>query len=78
MLDTPRYWYTAKRFGLGWRSALTWEAWAIDLSIFAFFVIAGPWFRSTQRPLLALSLLFGPVLARALVAHWKGEPGDQR
>ena len=74
-VDTPRYWYTAKRFGIGWRTALTWEGWTIDLALFALFVAAAPWFRSMQRPFLALTLLFGPLLARAAVAHFKGEPG---
>jgi hypothetical protein len=78
MLDTTRYWYTAKRFGLGWRRALTWEAWAIDLGILALFIAAGPWFRATQRPFLALSLFFGPLLGRAAVARWKGEPDGWR
>ncbi len=78
MIGTSRYWYTAKRFGVGWRTALTWEAWALDLGIVAFFVATGPWLRALQRPFLALSLVSGPLLLRAAVAHWKGEPEGWR
>jgi hypothetical protein len=57
---------------------VSWEGWAIDLSIFALFVAAGPWVRTTQHAFLALSLAFAPLLARAVVAHWKGEPDGWR
>jgi len=78
VIGTSRYWYTAKRFGVGWRTALTWEAWALDLGIVAFFAATGPWLRALQRPFLALGLVFGPLLLRAAVAHWKGEPEGWR
>lgn len=78
MLDTTRYWYTAKLFGLGWRRALTWEGWAIDLGILVWFVAAAAWFRTTQHAFLALTLFFGPLAARAAIAHWKGEPDGWR
>ena len=74
MNDSSHYWYSAKRLGLGWRTALTWEGWAIDLGICAFFVCASPWFRTTRHGFLALALFLGPILMRALVAHFKGEP----
>jgi hypothetical protein len=74
----PRYWYSAKRWGIGWRTALTWEGWAIDLSIFVFFIAAGAWLRASQRPFLVLGLVFGPLLLRAALAHWKGEPDGWR
>ena len=76
MESTPYYWYTAKRFGVGWRTALTWQGWAIDLGILALFIVAGSWFRSLDHPSLQLTVLFGVLLVRAAVAHWKGEPGS--
>ena len=78
MNEAPPYWYSVKRFRLGGRTALTWQAWAIDLGIVALFFVAGPWFRSSQRPVLQLSVFFGILLARAAIAHWKGEPDNWR
>ena len=76
--DSSRYWYTTKRLGLGWRSPLIWQGWAIDSAIFVFFVAGASWFRTIQRVFLALSLAFGTLLLRAAIAHWKGEPADGR
>jgi len=78
MSDPPNYWYSAKRLGLGWRTPLTWEGWTIDLGIMVFFVCESPWFRTTRHGFLALTLLFVPLLMRAVVAHLKGEPDRGR
>ena len=78
MHDLSKYRYSAKRFGLGWRTPLTWEGWAIDLSIVAFFFCASPWFRTTRHGFLALACLFVPLLMRGVVAHLKGEPDGGR
>jgi hypothetical protein len=71
----PRYWYSPRNV-LGYRSAIAWEGWAIDLGIFVMFVSLGPWARTTQHAYLALSLVAGPLLIRDIVARWKGEPNE--
>jgi hypothetical protein len=57
---------------------VSWEGWAIDLGIVAVLLGGGPWVRTTQHIFLALSFVFVPLLLRAAVAHWKGEPDDWR
>ena len=30
--DNPRYWFRAKRYGLGWGLPLTWQGWVVFVS----------------------------------------------
>ena len=75
MGDTPRYWFSAKRFGLGWRTAQTWQGWAVDLAWLLSCFAVSPYVRSFEHPMRSLGLVFGLFAFFILVRHWKGEPG---
>jgi len=75
MDDTPRYWFSAKRFGLGWRTAVTWEGWVVDLTWLVTFLAISPYVRSHEHPFRSLGLVFGLLAFFILIRHWKGEPG---
>jgi len=73
--DTPpRYWFSAKRYGLGWRTPLTWEGWVVDLLWIAAMLAAAPWMRTRQHPGRQLAFLFGVIALFVAIRHWKGEP----
>jgi hypothetical protein len=76
MDDTPRYWFSAKRFGLGWRTPLTWEGWAVDLTWLASCIAIARYLRSPDHPLRSLGLFFSLIAFFVCVRHWKGEPGQ--
>jgi hypothetical protein len=74
MDDTPRYWFSAKRFGLGWRTPLTWEGWVVDVVWFVTFVAISPYASANQHPVQSLGLVFGLLAVFISIGHWKGEP----
>ncbi len=74
--DEPRYWYSAPRYWCGYRHALTWEGWAVDVGLFAIIVAAAPWMHGQRHPFGQLTFFFGVLVAIAAIRHWKGEPDD--
>jgi hypothetical protein len=76
MRDTSRYWFAAPQFGFGYRHPITWEGWAVDLTVFALFAAAGLWIRGHQQehPLLQLGFFFGVLATTSFVHRMKGEP----
>ena len=76
MSDKPRYWFSTPQFGFGYRHPVTWEGWAVDLTVFAMFALAGLWIRGYQQehPMLQLGFFFGVLATTLVVRHWKGEP----
>jgi hypothetical protein len=75
MDNTPRYWYTAKRFPFGHRLAQTWEGWLVDAVWFATSLGISPLLRAdSQYPLQGLGLWFGLIAVFMAIRSWKGEP----
>jgi hypothetical protein len=74
MDDTPRYWFSAKRWGLGWRTPLTWEGWTVDAVWFVTFIAISPYAKERQHPLQTLGLVVGLLAVFISIRHWKGEP----
>lgn len=76
MSDTRRYWFSTPQFGFGYRSPITWEGWASDMTAFAVFVAAGLWIHGhpQEHPMLQLGLFFGVLAVSQVIRHWKGEP----
>ena len=75
--DSPRYWFRAKRYGLGWSLPLAWQGWV-------FFVVWILIFLSGIRFLTPGSQPTRWVFAAAMVVlllaicYWKGEPSGRR
>jgi hypothetical protein len=76
MSDMPRYWFSTPRFGFGYRRPVTWEGWAVDLTVFAMFALAGLWIHGHQKehPMLQLGFFLGVLATALVVRHRKGEP----
>jgi hypothetical protein len=74
MDESSRYWFSAKRFGLGWRTPLTWQGWAVDLGFLALIVATSPWFRGGSHPLLQIGSVFCLLALLVTIRHFKGEP----
>lgn len=69
-----RYWFSAKRYGLGWRTPLTWEGWAVDIAWLASCFAMAPYARSLEHPLRSLGLVFAVFAFFISIRHWRGEP----
>jgi hypothetical protein len=76
MSDRARYWFSAKKFGFGWRAPITWEGWAVDVIALTMLVAAGLWIHGhrQQHPMLQLGFLFVVLATSLAIRHWKGEP----
>jgi hypothetical protein len=75
MNNTPRYWYTEKRYLFGQRFPLTWEGWLVDAVWCASFLGIAPLLRKdSQHPLWGLGLFFGLIAVFMAIRHWKGAP----
>jgi hypothetical protein len=70
-----RFWFAAKRFGLGWGIPVTWQGWATVI-VYAALLSAGMMSLPTRESrLLCLTLLSVALIA---VVVWKGERTEQR
>ena len=75
MNNTPRYWYTEKRYLFGQRFPLTWEGWLVDALWCASVLGLSPFLRKEGQHLLwALGLFFGLIAVFMTIRHWKGAP----
>ena len=76
MDNTPRYWFSAKRFPFGQRIAVTWEGWLLDAISLAAFIGLGitPFMRERRHPFLSLGLVFGLLAIFMSIRSWKGQP----
>jgi hypothetical protein len=75
MNNTPRYWYTEKRYLFGQRFPLTWEGWLVDAVWCASCLGVSPLLRKdSQHPLWGLGLFFGLIAVFMAIRHWKGAP----
>ena len=73
---SKRYWFSVKKFGLGWGTPRTWQGWA-TVVIYLFFIYLDITFLP-QAPTLNSVILFtsGVVIASALlmwIAYARGE-----
>jgi hypothetical protein len=75
MSDEPRYWYAARTWW-GYRRALTWEGWLVDIALFASVLAISPYVNEREHPLQSLGLVFGLFALYLAIAHWKGEPNN--
>lgn len=72
--EEPKYWFPAKRHGLGWRSPVTWQGWAVLVGYLILMVGGIPTIdaRFGGRAYLAYLAVLTVVLA--LICWRKGEP----
>jgi hypothetical protein len=78
MESAPRYWFRAKRYGLGWGLPLTWQGWVV-LALFVVLLMAGNFlFPPVANLALYLAYVFCLSAAVVGVCYLKGEPTKWR
>jgi hypothetical protein len=73
-VEAAKYWFRAKRYGLGWGLPCAWQGWVVLLGYVGLLVAAVPFLQSGADVILYVSLVI--VLTGLLIAIcWKkGEP----
>jgi hypothetical protein len=76
--DRPRYWFPAKRHGLGWGLPLVWQGWVV----FCSWMLLVPLGMLYLAPPVGLPIRLGFLLAMAGlligICYWKGDPAGRR
>ena len=70
-----RFWFAAKRFGIGWGIPVTWQGWATVIAYAALLSAGMTKLPTGESRLLCLILLSVALIA---VVVWKGERTEQR
>jgi hypothetical protein len=71
---STRYWFRAKRYGLGWGAPLSWQGWVVFFVWMALTIPGSVWL--TLRGLWGTFSVFMLVMCAILIAicYIKGEP----
>jgi len=77
-MNTPRYWFRAKRFGWGWGLPLTWEGWVVYAAWFAVVLSVAPSLRRPEHRVAHALFVIGMIAVLIAVCYWKGEPPGGR
>ena len=72
-----RYWFRAKRYGLGWGLPLTWQGWAVFVSWILFFLLGFRFLTPDGRP-LRWGFTAAMIILLLVICYWKGEPAGRR
>jgi hypothetical protein len=75
--DKPRYWFRAKRYGLGWGLPLAWQGWAIFVSWILIFPL-GIRFLTPGNRSMRWGFIAAMVIFLLVICYWKGEPTGRR
>ena len=75
MATQPRYWFRAKRFGLGWGLPLTWQGWLVFFLYLLSAVTAMVFLTPARYGVgIFVAVLAGLTLLFVAVCWLKGEP----
>jgi hypothetical protein len=75
--NRPRYWFRAKRYGLGWGLPLAWQGWVFFFSWLLIFSLGIRFLTPGSAPMrLAFTALM--VVLLVVICFWKGEPAGRR
>jgi hypothetical protein len=75
--DTRRYWFRAKRYGLGWGLPLAWQGWAVYVSWLLITPI-GLRFLTPRSTLGRWYFIAAMLTLLIVICYWKGEPTGRR
>jgi len=75
--NEPRYWFRAKRYGLGWGLPLAWQGWVIFLSWLLIFPVGLVFLTPANQPRRLLFIL-AMVALLLVIVYWKGDPRGRR
>jgi hypothetical protein len=75
--NNPRYWFRAKRYGLGWGLPLAWQGWAAFVSWTLIFP-SGLRFLTPRGGPLRWGFAAAMIILLLGICYWKGEPAGRR
>jgi hypothetical protein len=75
--DNPRYWFRAKRYGLGWGLPLVWQGWVFLLA-WIVTVLVGHRLLLPGDKVLRWTFTGAMIILLLVVCYWKGEPSGRR
>jgi hypothetical protein len=75
--NNPRYWFRAKRYGLGWGLPLAWQGWVFFLS-WMLIVPLGVRLLTPGSEQIRWAFIAAMVSVLVVVCYWKGEPSGRR
>jgi hypothetical protein len=75
--NSPRYWFRAKRYGLGWGLPLAWQGWVFLLA-WIVTVLVGHRLLLPADKVLRWTFTGAMLILLLVVCYWKGEPLGRR
>ena len=75
--NNPRYWFRAKRYGLGWGLPPAWQGWVFFLLWMLIVPLGLLFLPSGSRP-MRWAFTSAMVLLLLFICYWKGEPTGRR
>lgn len=70
MPQQKRYWFEAKRYGIGWRLPVTWQGWAVVI-LFVALLFGGLPRIEDQK--VRIAWVISLIVALVIVVAWKGK-----
>ncbi|MCW3477957.1 hypothetical protein OL229_00080 [Neisseriaceae bacterium JH1-16] len=77
-MDTPKYWFPAKRYGWGWGLPVTRQGWLVFIVYLVALVIGSRVFRPDAHPVGFAVFVILASLLLVLICYKKGEPPKWR
>jgi hypothetical protein len=75
--NNRRYWFQAKRYGLGWGLPLAWQGWVVFFS-WMLIVPLGVRFLTPGSKPMRWAFIAAMVFLLLVICYWKGEPTGRR
>jgi hypothetical protein len=75
--DNRRYWFRAKRYGLGWGLPLAWQGWAVFVS-WLLITPMGLRFLTPGSSTARWAFIAAMLTLLIVICYWKGEPTGRR
>jgi hypothetical protein len=75
--NAPRYWFRAKRYGLGWGLPLAWQGWVV-LVAWILVLPLGIKFLTPGSGPMRWGFIAGMGILLVAIGYWKGDPTGRR
>ena len=75
--NESRYWFRAKRYGLGWGLPLTWQGWTFFFSWMLIFPL-GLLVLTPGSQTFRWAFIAAMVILLLVICYWKGDPAGRR
>jgi hypothetical protein len=75
--NDQRYWFRAKRYGLGWSLPLTWQGWAVFVAWILVLILGNRFVIPRTLP-MRCGFIVAMTIIMLVICYWKGEPSGRR